>query len=108
MARHPADGSEHDDVITIPSGLLTEVAALRHRLAALEAHLAGHASEQPAGHQATRQTSLKKVAWITTCSVLAMIAGASIVYGQSGVNALFVSKEGNVAIGPSGLGPVVN
>jgi hypothetical protein len=79
------------------AGVLAEMAALRHRLAALEARLPGNAPEQ----QAKRRTSTKTVAWLTTGAVLAMLAGASLVYGQSAVGALFISKEGNVGIGTS-------
>jgi hypothetical protein len=79
------------------AGVLAEMAALRHRLAALEARLPGNAPEQ----QAKRRTSTKTVAWLTTGAVLAMLAGASLVYGQSAVDALFISKEGNVGVGTS-------
>ena len=102
MARHPADGGEHDNVNANASGLLAEVESLRHRLAALEAHLPGNAAKEPPRRQAKRPISTKTIAWLTTGAVLAMLAGASVVYGQSAVDALFISKEGNVAIGPSG------
>jgi hypothetical protein len=49
MARHPADGSENDNVNANASGLLAEVEALRHRLAALEARLPENAPKEPCG-----------------------------------------------------------
>jgi len=39
------------------------------------------------------------VPWLTTGGVLAILAGASAVYGQSAADALFISKDGNVGIG---------
>ena len=101
MARHPGDGSENDNLNTDVSALLAEVAALRQRLAALEERLQENPKEPP-GRQAKPRTSGKSVAWLTTGAVLAMLAGVSVVYGQSAVNAFFISKEGDVAIGPSG------
>jgi len=99
MARFPADGSENDDENANASALLAEVAALRHRLAALEERLQGNPPKEPPGRQAKPRTSRKIVARLTTGAVLAMLAGASVVYGQ---DAFFISKEGNVAIGPPG------
>jgi hypothetical protein len=83
------------------AAVFAEMAALRHRLAALEARLPGNAPEQPPGRQAKRRPSPKTVAWLTTGAVLAMLAGASIVYTQSPVDALSISKEGKVGIGTS-------
>ena len=51
MARHPADGSENDNVNANASGLLAEVEALRHRLAALEARLPENAPKEPPRRQ---------------------------------------------------------
>jgi hypothetical protein len=102
LARHPADGSEIDDANADASGLLAEVEALRRRLVALEQRLPGNIPEEPAGRQAKRRASTKTVLCLTTGAMLAILAGASIVYGQSAVDALFITKEGNVAIGPSG------
>ena len=102
MARHPADGGENDNVNANASGLLEEVAALRRRLAALEERPQENPPKEPPGRQAKPRPSRKTVAWLATGAVLAMLAGASVVYGQSAVDAFFISKEGDVAIGPSG------
>ena len=102
MARHPADGGENDNVNANASALLAEVAALRRRLAALEERLQENPPKEPPGRQAKPRTARRTVAWLTTGAVLAMLAGVSVVYGQSAVDAFFISKEGDVAIGPSG------
>ena len=102
MAHLPVDGSKNDIVDGDASGLLAEVAALRDRLAALEAQLAGGLPAHPPPQQASRRSSSKTVVHLTTGAILALLAGASVVYGQSAVEALLISKEGNVAIGPSG------
>ena len=102
MARHPGHGSENDNVNTDVSALLAEVAALRQRLAALEERPQDNPPKEPPGRQAKPRPSRKTVAWLTTGAVLAMVAGASAVYGQSAVDAFFISKEGDVSIGPSG------
>ena len=96
----PADGS--DNLNTDVSALLAEVAALRQRLAALEERPQGNPPKGAPGRQAKPRTARKTVAWLTTGAVLAMLAGVSVVYGQSAVDAFFISKEGDVAIGPSG------
>ena len=98
MARDPLDIRENGDANASAPGLLAEVEALRHRLAALERRLPGSAAPELPERQATRRTVVR----LTTGAMLAMLAGASVVYGQSAVDALFISKEGNVAIGPSG------
>ena len=82
------------------SALLAEVATLRRRLAALECSQT--AAPGSSGRQAKPRTSRKTVGWLTTGAVLATIAGASVVYGQTAVDAFFISKEGDVAIGPPG------
>ncbi len=102
MGRHPADGSENDNVNANASGLLAEVAALRRQLAALEERLQESPPKEPPGRQAKPRTSRKTVAWPATGAVLAMLAGASVVYGQTAVDSFFISKEGDVAIGPPG------
>ena len=76
--------------------------ALRRRLAALEERLQENPPKEPTGRQAKPRTSRKTVAWLTTGAVLATLAGASVVYGQSAVDSLFISKEGDVSIGPPG------
>jgi hypothetical protein len=97
----PADGSDNpnNDV----SALLAEVATLRQRLAALEQRSPAAApAEPPPGRRARPRPSRKTVARLTIGATLAMLAGASVVYGQTAVDALFISKEGDVAIGSSG------
>ena len=108
MMRHPADGNENDNVNANAPALLAEVAALRHRLASLEELLQENPRREPAARQAKPGTSKKTVAWLTTGGVLAMLAGVSAVYGESAVDALFISKEGNVSIGPSRLDSAYN
>jgi hypothetical protein len=79
------------------------VAALGLRLTALEERLQeGPAKESPSRRQTNPGTSRKIVAWLATGSFLAMLAGGSVVYGQSAVDSFFISKEGDVSIGPSG------
>ena len=102
MALYLADGSENDYVNVKTSDLLAEMEALRQRLAALEAQLPGNAAKELAGRQSMPHASGKMVVWLTGSAVLAMLAGASVVYGQSAVDAFLISKEGDVAIGPSG------
>jgi hypothetical protein len=103
MARVLADGSEYDHADTNPSGLLKEVEALRRRLAALEERLPGKIPNEPVGRQAKRRASTKTVVCLTTGTGLAILAGASLVYGQaavqSAVDALTISKEGRIGIG---------
>jgi hypothetical protein len=102
MARHPADDSQNDDVNANAPTLLAEVLALRHRLAALEERLQESPPKKPPRRQAKTRTSRKIVAWLTIGAALAMLAGASVVYGQTAVDAFFISKEGEVSIGPPG------
>ena len=94
----PADGS--DNLNADVSALIAEVEALRLRLAALEQRSPAAAPEQLPGRQARPRPSRKTVAWLTTGAALAMLAGASVVYGET--DAFFISKEGDVAIGPHG------
>jgi hypothetical protein len=97
MARLPADGSEIDQVNANASHLLAEVEALRHRLAALEARLPGVIPNDPPG-QANHRASTKTVVCLTTGAMLAMLAGASVVLGESGVpdavDALTIDSNG--------------
>jgi hypothetical protein len=85
------------------SGVLKEVEALRRRLAALEERLPGNIPNEPAGRQAKRRVSTKTVVCLTTDAGLAILAAASLVYGegavQSAVDALTISKEGRIGIG---------
>jgi hypothetical protein len=98
----PGDDSENDDANAKASGLMEEVAALTHRLAALEERLQENPPKEPPGRQAKPRPSRKTVAWLTTGAALAMLAGVSVVYGQSAVDAFFISKNGDVSIGPPG------
>jgi cytoskeletal protein CcmA (bactofilin family) len=97
MARLPADGSEIDQVNANASRLLAEVEAHRHRLAALEARLPGVIPNEPPG-RANRRASTKTVVCLTSGAMLAMLAGASVVLGQSAVqhavDALTIDSNG--------------
>ena len=101
MGRHPADDNGNDSMSANDSALLAEVSALRHRLAALE-RLHDHPAKDSRGRKAKPRPSRKTVAWLTTGAVVAMLAGVSAVYGQSAVDAFFISKEGEVSIGRVG------
>ncbi|MBC8031862.1 MAG: hypothetical protein H7Z16_17400 [Pyrinomonadaceae bacterium] len=74
-----------------------ELDALRQRLAALEASVPGHASQTVARKQHWGATP-KRLA-LTIAGVL--LAGATIVFGQSALDSFFVSNDGNVGIGTS-------
>jgi microcystin-dependent protein len=98
MNRREADRSKNANVVLTAerSDILAEMGALRQRFAALEANLAGPV----AGHAVARRRSLPATA--RTLAILAsgaVLGGASIVYGQGTVEALFISKEGYVGIG---------
>jgi hypothetical protein len=102
LLRHLADGSDNDNVSVNTVALLAEVGELRRRLAALEERLPGDPPEQRPGRQGKWRTSTKTVLCLAMSAMLAMLAGASLVYGQGGVqaaaDALFI-KEGRVGIG---------
>src|SRR5215469_933094 len=102
MVRHPADGSESDNANENTSGLLAEVAVLRRQLVALEERLQENPPKEQSGPRAKPRTSGKTLAWLATGGVLAMLVGGSVVYGQTAVDSLFISKEGDVSIGPPG------
>jgi hypothetical protein len=103
MARHLADGSENNNVNANVSGLLAEVAALRHRLAALEERLPGNPRKEPPRRQPRWRASTKTAVCLATGAGLTILAGASLVYGQdavhSAVDALTISKDGRIGIG---------
>jgi hypothetical protein len=89
MRDHPAESNEAAAAVSLHA----EVEELRRRLAALEAR----APRQAAGRTAARnRPTTKRLALLVAGVVL---AGATVVFGQSGVEALFVSKKGNVGIG---------
>jgi hypothetical protein len=80
----------HEAAAQAPSDLATEIAALRARLTALESSL-------PA---TTAALSLRRRVKVTALLLTgAALAGASIVYGQSAVEALFIRQDGNIGIG---------
>lgn len=83
------------DTSSAASQLHAEIDEMRRRLAALEARAPTH----------TNQTAGRKRHWHATPKRLAlmiagvMLFGATIVFGQSAVDALFVDKNGSVGIG---------
>ena len=83
------------DTSSAASQLQAEIDDMRRRLAALEARAPAHA-EQTAGRKRHWRATPKKLALMIAG---VMLAGATIVFGQSAVDALFVSKDGKVGIG---------
>jgi hypothetical protein len=79
------------------SHLHTEIDELRQRLAALEARAPEPANKTVAAKRRRRATPKRLALMIAGV----MLAAATIVFGQSAVESLFVSKEGNVGIGTS-------
>ena len=75
--------------------LQTEIDEMRRRLAALEARAPAHAGETVGRKRHWRANP--KGLGLMIAGV--MLAAATIVFGQSAVDALFVSKEGKVGIG---------
>jgi hypothetical protein len=92
LVRHPADGSEDDNV---RAALLAEVEALRRRVAALEERPPGDAPREPPppGRQTKRRTSTKTAVHLTTGAMLAMLAGAAIAYAA---DALIIGPGGSI------------
>jgi hypothetical protein len=91
LARDPAIGSEDANANANAAALLTEVEALRHRLASLEARLLGSAPAEP-----RRRSSTKMTVCLVMGAGLAMLAGVSLVYGG---DALSISPDGKIGIG---------
>src|SRR5262249_19494329 len=93
-----ADGDEHANVTSTAerSDMLAEMEALRRRLSALEASIAGPAAGHPVACKRSSRLTARTLAILTSGAVL---AGVSIVCGPSAVDALFVNKDGNVGIG---------
>ena len=93
MTQHPAD----------TAGLAAELAALRLRLTALEAGLAGDAAPRPSKAVANLRAPGRAIPRLAGGALLAVLAGASVVYGadtaKSLVDALFISDQGRVGIG---------
>ncbi|HKY28865.1 MAG TPA: hypothetical protein VJM12_13080 [Pyrinomonadaceae bacterium] len=97
MKTHSPDNTKTilADTSSAASQLHAEIEEMRRRLAALEARAPAHAN----------QTVGRKRHWHATPKRLAlmiagvMLVGATIVFGQSAVDALFVDKNGNVGIG---------
>jgi hypothetical protein len=92
MGRHGADAGGNANVTLTAerSDMLADMEALKRRLAALEASIAG-----PVARKRSSRPTARTLAILASGAVL---AGASIVYGQ-GLEALFVHQNGNVGIG---------
>ena len=103
MKDHTAEGSEPDIVnsSTDVSQMQAEIAALRKRLAALEDGVPADDRNQPRARKAKSRTIANVVGLLTVIVVLTVLTSASVVYGQSAVDALFIDPEGNVGIGTS-------
>lgn len=98
MQRDAAD-HVHDDIPASSAetaGLLVEMDALRQRLAALEANLPSRTPTERRGWKLISRSTAKMLGLLTSG---ALLAAASMVYGQGVVNALFIDPEGNVGIG---------
>jgi hypothetical protein len=94
-----ASSQVHDDIPASSaetSGLLAEMDALRQRLAALEASLPPRTRPGRRGWKPISRNTAKMLGLLTSG---ALLAAASMVYGQGVVNALFIDLEGNVGIG---------
>jgi hypothetical protein len=103
MARQPADGSEIGNASVEAAVLHAEIEALRRRLAALEARLPGCTPGEPLSTGQSRWRPSTKIAVCLLAGAgLAMLAGASLVYGQgavqSAVDALTINPNGEVSI----------
>ena len=97
MRNQSAESNETEmwDMTPAASKLRAEIDEMRIRLAALEARAPTRAN----------QTVVRKRRWRATPKMLAvmivgvMLTAATIVFGQSAVESLFVSKDGDVGIG---------
>ena len=100
MNRHTAVGNATDSTNSSAevSGLRLELEALQQRLAALEEGGPISALAQPRAHGMNARTIRNMVALVMVIAVLAVLANAPLVHGQS-VVALFVDENGNVGIG---------
>jgi hypothetical protein len=92
MRDQPAE-SNGTEAAAAAASLHAEVEELRRRLAALEAGAPGQAAAT--GKRRVRPTA-KRLALLVAGAVLAC---ATVVFGQNAVEALFVSKDGNVGVG---------
>jgi hypothetical protein len=103
MASHPVDASEIRTGSVDAAALHAEIEALRRRLAALEARLPGCTPGEPLSTGQSRWRPSTKIAvCLLTGAGLAMLAGASLVYGQAAVqsaaDALAINPNGEVSI----------
>ncbi len=99
MKNHSAEstGTILAETTPVASQLHAEIDEMRRRLAALEARAPADAN-QTAGRKRHGRATPKRLALMIAGVVL---AGATIVFGQSAVESLFVGKDGNVGIGTS-------
>lgn len=88
------------DTTSTAAHLQAEIDEMRLRLAALEARTPADAN-QTVGRKRHWRATPKRLALMI---VGVMLAGATIVFGQGAVDALFVSKDGNVGIGTTDPG----
>ena len=97
MKNHSAESTETILAETTPvaSQLHAEIDEMRRRLAALETRAPADAN-QTVGRKRHWRATPKRLALMIAGVVL---AGATIVFGQSAVESLFVSKDGKVGIG---------
>lgn len=77
--------------------LHAEIDEMRRRLAALEARALAHANPT-VGRKGHWRTTPKRLAFMIAG---VMLIGATVVFGQSAIDSLFVNKDGNVGIGTS-------
>ena len=88
------------DATSTAAQLQAEIDEMRLRLAALEARTPAR-TNQTVGWKRPWRATPKKLALMI---VGVMLAGATIVFAQGAVDALFVSKDGNVGIGTTDPG----
>ncbi len=101
MTHHTAEGGETGkaNMATEASTLHDEIELLRQRLASLEASVPGYAPNQPHGKKGKSRTTRNAVVLLAAAGMLAVLAGAGMVYSEEALHALFVSTNGYVGIG---------
>src|SRR2546423_3856609 len=97
VAAHDAGAAEDRGRISAPelSEVVTEVGALRERLATLEANIPAAVAGQPATCRRSLAPKPKIIALVLSSAAL---AGASIVYGPSAGGGLFIGQKGKVRV----------